>query len=130
MSDQHHNSAIPHDGRDIPAQTDVDESVSRAAIYARTSTSKSGFHYSIDEQVSRCWEHCQQHGWDVVFVFTDEAESGTNTDRSGFKEMLANAQSGHFDVVVFWKVDRSADRLQILSRLKSSSMSPMLHSRV
>jgi site-specific DNA recombinase len=39
-------------------------------------------------------------------VFTDEAKTGTNTDRSGFQEMLEKAESGCFDVVVFWKLDR------------------------
>ncbi len=89
-----------------PTESNPDDSVSKAAIYARTSASKPGFHYSIDEQVSRCWNRCQQQGWDVVFVFTDEGESGKNTDRSGFQDMLEKAQYGRFDVVVFWKLDR------------------------
>jgi site-specific DNA recombinase len=86
--------------------TDPDEELSTAAIYARTSASKPGFHYSIDEQVSRCWDQCQQQGWDVVFVFTDEAESGKNTDRPGFQDMLEKAKMDCFDVLVFWKLDR------------------------
>ncbi len=90
----------------MPTETNPDDSLSKAAIYARTSASKPGFHYSIDEQVSRCWNRCQQQGWDVVFVFTDEGESGKNTDRPGFQDMLEKAQSGFFDVVVFWKLDR------------------------
>jgi site-specific DNA recombinase len=90
----------------VPNDTDPDESLSKAAIYARTSANKPGFHYSIDEQVSRCWSQCQQQGWDVVFVFTDEAESGKNTDRSGFQDMIEKAEMGCFDVVVFWKLDR------------------------
>jgi len=86
--------------------TESDESVSKAAIYARTSSSKPDFHYSIDEQVSRCWDRCTENDWDVVYVFTDEAETGTDTDRPEFQRMLQRAHDGAFDIVVFWKLDR------------------------
>ena len=91
---------------ELPSDSEPDTSVSRAAIYARTSESKSDQQYSIDEQVRRCWERCQNQDWDVEFVFTDQGETGTNTERSGFQEMLEKAESGYFDVVVFWKLDR------------------------
>lgn len=94
------------DIEELPGVPKADESVSQAAIYARTSVSKPEFHYSIDEQVSRCWARCELHGWEVVFVFTDEEESGKNTERPDFQSMLRLAEQGHFDVVVFWKLDR------------------------
>ena len=90
----------------VPTKTDPDDSLSNAVIYARTSAIKPGFHYSIDEQVSRCWNRCKQQDWEVKFVFTDEGESGKNTDRPGFQDMLEKAELGYFDVVVFWKLDR------------------------
>jgi site-specific DNA recombinase len=90
----------------LPTTSDPDESVSTAAIYARTSDSKPEYHYSISEQVSRCWERCQQLEWEVVYVFRDEGRSGKNTDRPGFQDMLEKAKLGCFDVVVFWKLDR------------------------
>lgn len=96
----------PNDPREQSDSSDENTAVSRAAIYARTSASKRGFRYSIDEQVSRCWKRCEQHDWEVVFVFTDEAESGTNTQRKDFQLMMEIAEQGHFDVVVFWKLDR------------------------
>lgn len=104
MLDAEDGQSKPTDMDKIPESTD--DSVSKAAIYARTSANKPGYHYSIDEQVNRCWDRCEHQGWDVLFVFTDEAESGTNTDRPAFKEMLGKAESGLFDVVVFWKLDR------------------------
>jgi len=106
MSGKHRETQVPPEMTEFPTDTDPDESLSKAAIYARTSASKPGFHYSISEQVSRCWSQCQQQGWDVVFVFTDEAESGTNTDRPGFQNMLEKAKMECFDVVMFWKLDR------------------------
>jgi site-specific DNA recombinase len=82
------------------------ESDLQAAIYARTSSNSQRFGYSIDEQVRRCWEFCDQAAWDVVFVFSDEAESGRSTERPEFQSMLTRSQQGLFDVVVFWKLDR------------------------
>lgn len=78
----------------------------RAAIYARTSSTSQQFGYSINEQVRRCWERCELMDWPVTHVFRDEAKSGKNTDRPMFQELLASAEQGEFDVVVFWKLDR------------------------
>lgn len=77
-----------------------------AVIYARTSSNSQRFGYSIDEQVRRCWEFCRDANWEVVFVFTDEAESGRDRERPEFQLMLERAREGLFDVVVFWKLDR------------------------
>jgi site-specific DNA recombinase len=96
----------PTDLNQVPTDADPDDSVSVAAIYARTSESKPDFHYSIKEQVSRCWERCEQQGWEVRFVFTDDGESGKNTDRPEFQDMLDSVTAEMFDVVVFWKLDR------------------------
>ena len=104
MNDQNQSIQTPTDFPDD--STEADESVSKAAIYARTSSSKPEFHYSIDEQVSRCWNRCTANDWDVAYVFTDEAETGTDTDRPEFQRMLQRARDGAFDIVVFWKLDR------------------------
>jgi site-specific DNA recombinase len=90
------------DGEDTP---EPDEDL-QAAIYARTSSNSQRFGYSIDEQVRRCWEFCENASWDVVFVFSDEAESGRDTERPEFQSMLGRARESLFDVVVFWKLDR------------------------
>ena len=100
------NSDSPINVEQVPTDLNPDDSVSRAAIYARTSVKKPDNHYSIDEQVRRCWKQCKKQNWDVVFVFTDEAESGRNTERPEFQKMLEKAEQGCFDVVVFWKLDR------------------------
>lgn len=112
------------DGLDIPTQgqqtmnagkTDIEDDA-EVAIYARTSSSSQRFGYSIDEQVRRCWEQCQRAGWDVRYVFTDEAESGRNTDRPKLQAMLDRARQGRIDVVMFWKLDRFCRSLADLVR--------------
>jgi site-specific DNA recombinase len=78
----------------------------KAVIYARTSSVTQQFGYSLDEQVRQCWEQCMRLRWKVIRIFKDEAESGDDIDRPQFQRMMALARSGHFDVVVFWKLDR------------------------
>jgi site-specific DNA recombinase len=101
-------ASSPLDMGDMPSDSEPDASVSTAAIYARTSGTKPDHHYSIDEQIRRCWKQCQQHGWDVNFVFTDEGQTGRNTERGDFQDMIEKATQGCFDIVVFWKLDRFA----------------------
>ena len=87
-------------------ETEHDQPIRRAAVYARTSTTSQQFGYSIDEQVRLSIERCKSLNWDIAFVHRDEAKSGKNTDRPMFQEMIAQAERGLIDVVVFWKLDR------------------------
>lgn len=88
------------------------------AIYARTSSSSQKFGYSIDEQITRCWEQCEGANWNVRYVFTDEAESGRDTERPQFQQMLTRAEEGDIDVVIFWKLDRFCRSLADLVRIE------------
>ena len=99
---------VPRESLNVPPRTETDDHDEDllAVIYARTSSNSQRFGYSIDEQVRRCWEFCDEANWEVVFVFTDEAESGRDTERPEFQSMLGRARDGLFDVVVFWKLDR------------------------
>lgn len=91
-----------------PAASSLDDKDGEvhAAVYARTSSSSQRFGYSIDEQVHQCWQHVEDVGWTVTHVFTDEAESGRDTERPQFQKMLQMAEAGVIDVVTFWKLDR------------------------
>src|SRR6056297_325844 len=89
----------------IPREADCDEEF-KAVIYARTSSLNQKFGYSLDEQVRQCWERCLMLDWKVTRIFKDEAESGDDTDRPQFQQMMALARGGDFDIVVFWKLDR------------------------
>lgn len=80
--------------------------VLRAGIYARTSTKSREYGYSLEEQVEKGIERCESLGWEVQFVFSDEAESGTDTNRPMFQQLLRAAEQRLIDVVVFWRLDR------------------------
>jgi len=92
--------------RQLLTPREDDDQEFEAVIYARTSSLNQKFGYSLDEQVRQCWERCQMLGWKVTRIFKDEAESGDDTDRPQFQQMMALARGGRFDVVVFWKLDR------------------------
>ena len=57
------------------------------AIYARYSTDKQDAR-SIDDQIRRCREYAEKHGYEVVAVFTDAATSGAHTERANLRRML------------------------------------------
>lgn len=95
-----------------------DERVLDAAIYARTSSGSQKWGYSLDGQVRRCWDRCQQMGWHVTHVFCDEAISGKDPDRPMFQQLLSRAEAGAYDVIVVWKLDRFSRSLLHAVRLE------------
>lgn len=66
----------------------------RCAIYARFSSEKQSAS-SITDQVRKCREYAQTHGWDVLseHIYSDEAISGATAERAGLKKLLAAAES-------------------------------------
>ena len=99
--------------------TTDDTEVPLAAIYARTSSTNQQFGYSLDEQVRQCVNRCEMLDWTVAFIFQDEAVSGKDTDRPRFQQMLAFAEDGAFDVLVFWKLDRFSRSIMHAVRLEN-----------
>jgi site-specific DNA recombinase len=80
----------------------------RGAAYARYSTHLQTEN-SIEYQLSKINEHSANNNIDIVAVFIDEAETGTNTeDREDFLNMVAAASRREFDVVVIYDVTRGS----------------------
>ena len=90
----------------------------RCAIYARYSSDRQS-PCSIEDQNRKCAEFAKAKDWEVLpeFLFSDEAVSGTISDRAGLNRLLAAAESKPrpFDVIL---VDDSSR----LSRKISDSM--------
>lgn len=124
--EQRHPVAMPNkDARgseQIPTQRsnvgNSEKSDWGAAIYARTSSENQQFGYSIEEQVRRCWERCETNDWEIRYVFMDESESGRDTERPEFQRLLAVAEQGTIDVVVFWALDRFCRSLVDLVKIE------------
>lgn len=78
-----------------------------AAAYARYSTANQTEN-SIEYQLAKIRAFCLEKGITLTAVFTDEAKSGTNTDRPGFRAMLEAAKRREFAAVVIYDITRGS----------------------
>jgi len=86
----------------------------RAAIYARVSTTNNGQDPSM--QTRELDEYSQRRGWTVVGEYVDVGISGTKERRPRLDALIADAGRRRFDVVVVWKFDRFARSVSHLLR--------------
>jgi site-specific DNA recombinase len=77
----------------------------RAAIYARYS-SENQREASIEDQLRLCRERIAREGWVLGEVYSDARLSGASRFRPGYQQMLLDAKSGAFEVVVAEALDR------------------------
>jgi site-specific DNA recombinase len=84
--------------------------MTRVAVYARFSSEKQN-ERSLVDQVRDCRRYAAEHGWSVVEVYEDAAMSGSSDIRPGYQAMLADAQSGRFDIILAESLDRLSRRL-------------------
>src|SRR3954471_18444642 len=75
----------------------------RVAIYTRVSGRSN--RQDAANQSLQLIEYCQRQGWDYV-EYTDRM-TGTRADRTAFLQMFEDARLKHFDIVLFWALDRS-----------------------
>ena len=74
----------------------------RVAIYARISTRDK---QEADNQLLQLRTYCDKQGHEVYREYIDY-ESGGNPDRLQFKQLFLDAHQSHFQIVVFWALDR------------------------
>lgn len=78
-----------------------------AAAYARYSTDNQTEN-SIAYQMNAIQKYAHAHSITLCAFYSDEAESGTNTDRQAFREMLSAAQRHEFDAVIVYDISRGS----------------------
>lgn len=79
----------------------------RTALYIRVSTQEQADEgFSISAQHDRLHAFCQSQGWNVCEVYTEEGQSAKDMDRPELQRLLKDAQSGLFDVVLVYRLDR------------------------
>ncbi|NEU56740.1 recombinase family protein [Halorussus sp. MSC15.2] len=91
--------------------------MSEIACYCRVSTDDQ----SLDRQLSSTRDYAEREfGADLadLEVYRDKS-TGTNTDRSGYQEMVANANAGDLDAVVVHSVSRVCRSISDLERTAS-----------
>lgn len=79
----------------------------KVALYVRVSTARQDQEgYSIPLQKERLIAYCKAKGWVVAGVFVDPGHSGSSLDRPGITALIDGVESGKFDVVLVYKLDR------------------------
>ena len=78
----------------------------KGAVYARYSSDKQTGE-SVQVQIDKCRDYCEQQNILVCEVFVDEAKSGTTEGgREEYARMLEMAGDSFFDVIIAYKYDR------------------------
>jgi DNA invertase Pin-like site-specific DNA recombinase len=90
----------------------------RVAIYRRTSSSDG--HQEVENQLGELRRFAAARG-EIAGEYVDD-ESGSHADRPEFRRLFDDAAQRHFDVVLFWALDRltregARETLQYLNRL-------------
>ena len=78
-----------------------------AVAYARYSSARQR-DVSIEQQLRDIRSFAEREGYTIIHEYADHARSGFKRSdlRAEFQNMLLNAESGSFDTVIAWKVDR------------------------
>ncbi|MER9864065.1 recombinase family protein [Mesorhizobium sp. M0185] len=80
--------------------------MTRVALYARYSSDNQR-EASIEDQLRLCREHAAREKWTVVGTYADAAVSGASIiRRPDVQRLLADAQSGQFEIVLAEALDR------------------------
>ena len=89
-------------------EADMASKPKRAALYLRVSTDGQ----TVDNQHLALEAVCEQRGWQVARVYSDNGISGAKgrNQRPGLDELLKDASRGRFDVVLAWALDRLGRR--------------------
>jgi DNA invertase Pin-like site-specific DNA recombinase len=74
----------------------------KVAIYTRVS-GRSNRQDAANQSIQLI-EYCQRQGWEFI-EYTDRM-SGTRADREQFQRLFEHARLKHFDLVLFWALDR------------------------
>jgi len=87
---------------------------SRAAIYARVSTSNNGQDPTM--QTREMEEFCERRNWELAGSYVDNGISGSKESRPELDRLMADAHRRRFDTVIVWKFDRFARSVSHLLR--------------
>ena len=78
--------------------------MTKAAIYARVSTSEQ----STDNQMPAIEKYCQEHGYELAAVYSESESAWKNGKQAELARLLADIRSGKrkYDRLVIWSIDR------------------------
>jgi predicted site-specific integrase-resolvase len=83
-------------------------SIEKVALYARVST-KDG-RQDTENQLIALREYCDKQGWEIEGEYVDH-ETGGHSRRPHFQSMFTDARARKFDLVLFWSLTGSAEKV-------------------
>ena len=94
-------------------ETNTETKEKVVAIYCRISTTEQAEEgYSIGEQERLLMEYCDKNGFDVYKTYADRGISGKDIKhRPAIQELLRDASSKKFNMVISWKINRLSRKL-------------------
>jgi DNA invertase Pin-like site-specific DNA recombinase len=75
----------------------------RVALYLRISTDQG--RQDADNQRLQLRRFCDSREWEIVCEYEDH-ETGSKSDRAQFPQMMSDASTRKWDLLVFWSLDR------------------------
>lgn len=63
---------------------------------------------SIEGQLHVCRQYAESNGLEIIGEYIDRAMTGTSDKRPEFQRMISDSESGHFESVLVYKLDRFA----------------------
>jgi site-specific DNA recombinase len=89
----------------------------KAALYARVSSERQIYNFSISAQIDLMQEYCTKNDIEIYDIYIDEAEKGSKENRPQLQRMLKD--SNNFDIVLVHKFDRFARKEELSISLES-----------
>lgn len=83
----------------------LEKEIKNIAIYARYSCDKQSEN-SVDDQEIVCQRYADAKHFHVVKVYKDKAMTGQNTKRPAFQRMIRDSDTGIFDAILVYSMDR------------------------
>jgi site-specific DNA recombinase len=97
---------------------DQTQEITKAAIYVRVSTDEQAqYGYSIEAQKEKLLAFCKSQEWKVHGAYVDNGFRATNLNRPKVQQLIEEADSKKFDIVVFYKLDRLSRSVKDLNFL-------------
>lgn len=85
----------------------------KVAIYCRVSSIHQAIEgYSIEQQQDSLIKYCEAMDWTIYNVYTDAGFSGGKLERPAMDKLIREAESGKFDTVAVYKLDRLSRSVQ------------------
>jgi len=93
----------------------------RVVLYARYSSDNQR-DASIEDQLRACRDYADAQGWTIIDSYSDRAISGASLIRPGIQELITDANSGRFQILLTEAMDRlSRDQEDIAGLFKRMS---------